>query len=143
MPSPDSSDRDLTPLIGSQTDIAPLGRDGPKPGHEHTADEDTDPIEWSRIAEDPDFKDLLRRKLRLVIPATLFFLTYYFLLPLGVGWFPGLMESKVWGDMNLAYLYALSQFVMAWALAGFYVAVAARWDQQQQALLEKFGVGHR
>lgn len=132
-------DHDFTGIVGSQTDIAPLGRGGPKPDHERTADEDIDPIDWRRIAEDSDFKSLVRRKARLIIPATAFFLIYYFLLPIGVGWFPGLMERKVWGDVNLAYLYAISQFFMAWILAGIYVAAAAGWDRRAHELLSKFG----
>jgi uncharacterized membrane protein (DUF485 family) len=115
MSSPE--DKDYTPIVGSQTDIAPLGRSGPKPEHERTADEDRDPVAWGKIAADPSFTALVRRKLRLIVPATIFFIVYYFLLPIGVGWFPGLMEKKVWGDVNLAYLYALSQFFMAWILA--------------------------
>lgn len=144
MSAPDtpSPDHDLTGIIGSQTDIAPLGRGGPKPEHELTADEDADPVEWARIAADPGFRALMRRKLRLVVPATAFFIVYYFLLPVGVGWFPGLMERKIWGDVNLAYLYALSQFLMAWILAGIYAVVAARWDRSQNALLKKFGASH-
>ena len=136
-------DKDHTPTVGSQTDIAPLGRSGPKLEHERTADEDIDPVQWSRIADDADFKALVRRKLRLIVPATLFFIVYYFLLPIGVGWFPGLMEKKVWGAVNLAYAYALSQFFMAWILAGIYVAAAAGWDRSEHALLRKFGVQHR
>lgn len=136
-------DRDYTPIVGSQTDIAPLGRSGPKPEHERTAGEDIDPAQWSRIADDPDFKALVRRKLRLIVPATAFFVLYYFLLPVGVGWFPGLMERKVWGDVNLAYAYALSQFFMAWILAGIYVVAAAGWDKSEHALLGKFGLRHK
>ena len=132
-------DRDYTPIVGSQTDIAPLGRSSPKPEHELTADEDDNPVDWKRIANDADFKSLVRRKARLIIPATVFFVVYYFLLPIGVGWFPWLMEKKVWGDVNLAYLFALSQFFMAWILAGVYVAAAAGWDKREHALLAKFG----
>ena len=98
---------------------------------------------WQKIAADPDFTTLVRRKLRLIVPATIFFIVYYFLLPIGVGWFPGLMEKKVWGDVNLAYLYALSQFFMAWILAAIYVAAAAGWDKSEHALLKKFGVDHK
>lgn len=136
-------DKDYTPIIGSQTDIAPLGRSGPKPDHERTADEDFDPVPWQRIADDPGFKALVSGKLRLIIPATIFFILYYFLLPIGVGWFPGFMEKKVWGEMNLAYAYALSQFFMAWILAGIYVAAAAGWDKSEHALLRKFGLEHK
>ncbi len=142
-PSTPPPDRDFTAIVGSQTDIAPLGRSGTKPDHELTAGDDVDPIDWKSIAGDDDFKSLVRRKLRLIIPSTAFFIAYYFLLPVGVGWFPQLMEKKVWGDMNLAYLYALSQFFMAWILAGIYVVAAAGWDRSEHALLKKFGVEHR
>lgn len=137
------ADRDYTAIVGSQTDIAPLGRSGPRPEHERTSDEDAKLADWTRIANDADFKALIRRKLRLIVPATAFFMVYYFLLPAGVGWFPGLMEKKIWGDVNLAYIYALSQFFMAWILAGIYVVAAAGWDKSEHALLKKFGVEHR
>ena len=96
-------------------------------------------IDWQSIQRDPDFSRLVQRKVRLIVPATLFFVVYYFALPICVGWFPQAMEKKVWGDMNLAYLFALSQFVMAWVLAGIYVAAATGWDRSERALLAKFG----
>ena len=95
--------------------------------------------DWQKIERDPDFQNLVRRKVKLVIPATIFFVIYYFALPTAVGWFPETMERKVWGDVNLAYLFALSQFLMAWVLAGIYVAAAAGWDRRERALLAKFG----
>jgi uncharacterized membrane protein (DUF485 family) len=98
-------------------------------------------IDWQKIERDPDFKSLVRRKVKLVVPATVFFVVYYFALPIAVGWFPDLMERKVWGAMNLAYLFALSQFFMAWVLAGIYVAAAAGWDRRERDLLAKFGHG--
>ena len=73
-----------------------------------------------------------------VVPATLFFVVYYFALPIAVGWFPKVMETKVLGDVNLAYLFALSQFFMAWILAFAYVAVAAGWDRRAEAIISKF-----
>ena len=43
----------------------------------------------------PDFKRLLVSKARFIIPATIFFVVYYFTLPVLVGWFPKFMEQKV------------------------------------------------
>jgi uncharacterized membrane protein (DUF485 family) len=131
----DSSD--LTSESASPTDIAPLGRTSPKPAHEQTAVEESD-RNWEGIAADPDFKKLLMAKARFIVPATVFFLVYYFALPILVGWFPNLMNRKVFGEMNWAYLFALSQFFMAWILAFLYVGVAAGWDRQAAALLAKF-----
>ena len=95
-------------------------------------------VNWDEIAHDPDFKKLVASKLRFIVPATAFFVVYYFALPILVGWFPELMKKKVIGSVNLAYLFALSQFFMAWILAFIYVGVAAGWDKRAAALLTKY-----
>jgi uncharacterized membrane protein (DUF485 family) len=136
MPTQDASD--LTPDSEAPTDIAPLGRTGLKPSHELTADEDVDVANWDAIAADPVFKHLLSSKARFIMLATIFFVVYYFTLPVLVGWFPDLMGQKVIGEVNLAYLFALSQFFMAWILAFVYVGAAAGWDRQAANLVAKF-----
>ena len=135
MSNPDP--RDFTPESAAPTDVAPLGRSGPKPAHERTADEDRDAADWDGIAGHTDFKKLLAAKARFIVPATIFFLVYYFALPVLVGWWPDLMKTKI-GSVNLAYLFALSQFFMAWIIAAFYVVKAAGWDQSAAELLAKF-----
>ena len=129
--------RDFTPESGGPTDVAPTGLTGPKPAHEMTAEEERGGVNWDVLAADPDFKNLLAAKIRFVAPATIFFLVYYFALPLLVGWFPDLMKTKI-GSVNLAYLFALSQFFMAWIVAAFYVNKAAGWDKAAAAVLAKF-----
>jgi uncharacterized membrane protein (DUF485 family) len=83
---------------------------------------------WERIAAMSTFQALLVAKQRFIIPATLFFLVYYFALPLLVGYAPQVMETKVLGVINLAYVFALSQFFMAWILAALYLRAAGRFD---------------
>ncbi len=138
MPPSDPNTPDYTPESASPTDIAPLGRGPEKPAHEMTAEEDRDAADWNAIAADSDFKKLLASKARFIIPATVFFIIYYFTLPVLVGWFPDLMATEVWGRVNLAYAFALSQFFMAWILAFLYVGAAAGWDKQAAAVLAKF-----
>jgi len=93
---------------------------------------------YTRISGDREFVDLVRRKMALIVPATVFFILYYFALPVGAGWFPELMQKEVWGKVNVAYLFALSQFFMTWGLAFLYVWAAAGWDRQEHRLLKKF-----
>ncbi|MDD5201130.1 MAG: DUF485 domain-containing protein [Terrimicrobiaceae bacterium] len=137
MSSPDPLPSDPTPESAAPTDIAPIGRAGAKPPHERTASEEAGAINWDAIDADPDFRGLLRDKARFIIPATVFFLAYYFALPILVGWFPDLMKHRV-GSVNVAYLFALSEFFMAWIVAGFYVVKAAGWDKTAAALLARF-----
>lgn len=134
----DPNNPDFTPESASPTDIAPLGRSGEKPSHEQTGAEDINKANWDAIAADADFRKLLAAKARFIIPCTIFFVIYYFSLPVLVGWFPKLMETQVFGKVNLAYAFALSQFFMAWILAFLYVAAAAGWDTKAAAVLAKF-----
>ena len=127
MASGDEQPADPTPIVGAATDIAPLG--GPKPPHERTADEEAGAIDWGRLAGSAQFRELLKAKRRFIIPAMIFFILYYFALPILIGYARPVMETKVIGPVNLAYLFALSQFFMAWILAGLYVRAAGRFDK--------------
>ena len=125
---------DQTPEVGSATDVAPLGRSQAKPAHELTADEDSDAADWDRVAAQPEFKELLASKRRFIVPMTVFFVVYYFALPVLVGYAPRLMETRVLG-LNVAYLFALSQFFMAWILALLYVRAANRHDRMARDIV--------
>jgi uncharacterized membrane protein (DUF485 family) len=128
---------DLTPSVGSATDIAALGRTQPRPAHELTAAEDAQITDWNKVAAMEEFRALLKAKLKFIASATVFFVVYYFALPVLVGYAPALMETKIFGVVNLAYLFALSQFVMAWVIAALYVRAAGRFDKMAEAILAK------
>jgi uncharacterized membrane protein (DUF485 family) len=92
------------------------------------------PTKWEEIAQSSRFRSLLREKRRFIVPATMFFLVYYFALPVLVGYFPEFMNQRVVGPVNIAYLFALSQFGMAWVLAWLYMRAAVRFDSLADAL---------
>ena len=92
--------------------------------------------EWDRIAETQQFKDLMATKKVFIVPAFVFFLVYYFLLPVLVGYAPQFMATKVIGVVNLAYLFALSQFFMAWIIAWLYVKAAGNFDKLAKDIIE-------
>ena len=85
--------------------------------------------DWKKLEATPEFAALVARKRRFIIPATVFFIAYYFALPVLVGYFPELMSRRVFGAVNIAYLFALSQFVMAWIVAFLYVRASSRFDE--------------
>ncbi len=91
--------------------------------------------EWARIEHSREFVELIRAKARFVVPATIFFLVYYFALPVLVGYAPGLMEREVFGHFNVAYLFALSQFAMTWIVMALYVRRARDFDARAAAIV--------
>jgi uncharacterized membrane protein (DUF485 family) len=127
---------DPTPIVGSATDMARLTRGTPKPAHELTADEEARGVDWQAIAASERFRNLLRAKRRFVVPAIIFFIIYYFALPVMVGYARPFMETRVSGAVNLAYLFALSQFFMAWIIAALYVRAAAKFDRMARDVIE-------
>jgi uncharacterized membrane protein (DUF485 family) len=90
--------------------------------------------DWTAMEADPEFRELVAAKRRFIIPATIFFIAYYFALPVLVGYWPGLMDRDVVGNVNLAYLFALSQFFMAWVLMALYVRRARAFDAMAQRI---------
>jgi uncharacterized membrane protein (DUF485 family) len=99
---------------------------------------DNGPVQtdWDVIAQNPEFEDLLAAKSRFIVPATVFFIVYYFALPILVGYFKDFMSTPVIGPVNLAYLFALSQFFMAWIIAAMYMRAAERFDAMAKRLIE-------
>ncbi len=83
---------------------------------------------WSKVAQTSAFQDLMRRKKKFIIPATIFFFVYYMGLPVLAG-FTTVLNAQVIGALSLAWIYALSQFIMTWTLLHLYVRQASKWDE--------------
>ena len=91
--------------------------------------------DWEALAARPAFAELLAAKRRFIVPATIFFLIYYMALPVLVGYFPELMKRPVYGKINVAYVFAFSQFIMTFIVAWLYMRTARKWDAMEHALL--------
>ena len=84
-------------------------------------------VDWVAAERSPEFRELVRRKRSFVIPATVFFMTWYFGFIILTGYAPDFMGRKFIADgLTVGYVLALSQFVMAWGLALVYVRKADR-----------------
>ena len=100
----------------------------------------TTAMNWEAIDADPRFQELHRRKSRFLWALMIFSIVYYFLLPVGAAYFTDLFRIKVWGPVNFGILFALSEFVVAWAIAYFYARVASRtFDPMADEILKKAG----
>jgi uncharacterized membrane protein (DUF485 family) len=81
----------------------------------------TQNVDWDAAANSPEFKELITRKRRFVLPATIFFLTWYFGFIILAGVAPDFMGEKVVEGVTIGYIFALSQFIMVWVLAAAYL----------------------
>lgn len=83
---------------------------------------------------------LMKRRRRFQIFSATFFVIYYFALPVLAG-YTGLLNKKVFGAMNGIYLFALSQFFMAWIIAFIYVRHANQLDQTIEQMKKDLSKG--
>ena len=96
---------------------------------------------WAKLESSPQFVELKRAKLAFIVPAVIFFLAYYAALLVLVGYAPEFMGRKVFGALNVAYVFALSQFLMVFVIAALYFRAANRFDQQAAEVVALAGKG--
>jgi uncharacterized membrane protein (DUF485 family) len=79
-------------------------------------------IDWVAAERSPEFQELVKKRRAFVIPATLFFLAWYFGFIILAGYAPDFMGREFLTDgMTVGYAFALTQFVMTWVLGWLYV----------------------
>ena len=85
-------------------------------------------VNWAAINADPRFQALHAAKSRFLWGLMAFAVVYYFLLPVGAGYFTDLFKARVWGVINVGLVFALSQFIVAWGIAWIYARRASEFD---------------
>jgi uncharacterized membrane protein (DUF485 family) len=84
-------------------------------------------IDWMAAERSPEFRELVRRRKAFVVPATIFFLAWYFGFIILAGYAPDFMgETFLVDGLTVGYVLALTQFIMTWGLAAWYLRKSDR-----------------
>jgi uncharacterized membrane protein (DUF485 family) len=83
-------------------------------------------VDWEGIEHSQEFQELVTRRRRVVIPATIFFLTCYMGFILLAGYAPDFMAESVYQGLTVGYCLALTQFVMVFVLGIWYLRKSER-----------------
>jgi uncharacterized membrane protein (DUF485 family) len=81
---------------------------------------------YTAIANEPDFAELRRRYRRFAFPATLAFMAWYITYVVCNNWARDFMDTKVIGNINVAVVFGLLQFLSTFAIAFLYARHANR-----------------
>ncbi|MBZ5739083.1 DUF485 domain-containing protein [Nocardioides mangrovi] len=97
-----------------------------------------DPI-YDHLHEEPDFVELRRRYRGFVFPATIAFLSWYLLYVVMSNWAHDFMSHRLWGNVNVALVFGLLQFLTTFLLAWLYSRFStARLDPLARSLDEQY-----
>ena len=75
---------------------------------------------YDRIHATPEFQELKKRHTSFVLPATIAFLSWYLLYVVMSMWAHDFMSRQVVGNINVALVFGLLQFVTTFLIAWLY-----------------------
>jgi uncharacterized membrane protein (DUF485 family) len=86
-----------------------------------SADATHEQIDWQAIEASPEFQELVRRKRAFVLPATIFYLSWYMGFILLTAYAKSFMAERVYQGLTVGYCLALTQFAMVLVLGILYL----------------------
>jgi uncharacterized membrane protein (DUF485 family) len=98
-------------------------------GEDHTPRTEVAPrqdIDWEAIEASPEFQELVRTRRSFVVPATIFFLSWYMGFVILAAYAEDFMSERVYQGLTVGYCLALTQFVMVLVLGIMYLRRADR-----------------
>lgn len=87
-----------------------------------------------------EFKAMIKKRQTFLFSTTFIFLALYISLPILTS-FTSVLDQKVYGEITLVWIYALSLFAMTIILCSFYISQAKKHDKRVAALIEKYHNG--
>ena len=113
---------------------------GPQGGA--TGDASGRDIDWEAIERSPEFQELVRTRRSFVLPATIFFLSWYMGFIVLTAYATDFMSERIYQGLTVGYVLALTQFVMVLVLGLMYLSRSSKvYDPLAEKAIEKY-VGH-
>src|SRR5699024_8139342 len=104
-------------------------------GKKQTQDQ-SEEIDNTQVITSNKCKKLISDRKKFIIPYTIFFLIFYFLLAIATSYTTFLNKPAI-GDISWIWLFAFAQFVMNFALCIVYVKKSAAFDVKEEEIIEE------
>ncbi|CAL9321952.1 DUF485 domain-containing protein [Streptomyces olindensis] len=100
------------------------------------------PEEFSEVQESAEFGELRRSYRSFAFPLTVAFIAWYLLYVLLSNYAGGLMGTKLFGNINVAFVLGVAQFVTTFLIAWWYSKhAAAKLDPKAEAIKSRMEGG--
>ncbi|WP_435859001.1 DUF485 domain-containing protein [Streptomyces varsoviensis] len=104
----------------------------------HTAEGQGGPDRFTDVQSSEEFAELRRAQRSFAFPLTVAFIAWYLLYVLLSNYAGGFMDIKVAGNINIAFVFGLAQFLTTFLIAWWYSRHAARRiDPKAEAIKER------
>ncbi|MEN1969436.1 DUF485 domain-containing protein [Lentibacillus sp. N15] len=91
--------------------------------------------DYVKVEQSEEFQGYMAKRKKFILPYTIFFLVFYFLLPICTSYTTFLNKPAI-GDISWVWLFAFAQFAMTFILCIVYVKKAGELDKQADEIIE-------
>ncbi len=91
-------------------------------------------IDYTAVEQSEEFQQLMTKRKKFIIPYTIFFLAFYFLLPIFTSYTTFLNQPAI-GEISWVWLFAFAQFLMTFVLCTVYVKKASTFDVDAEHII--------
>ncbi len=99
-------------------------------------------INYQAIARSGKFQQLLQKKKAFILPWSIFFFVFYFMLPVMTS-YSKVLNTPAIGAITWAWVFAFAQFIMTWALCVLYTKKSAEFDTVVEEIKQEAKGGTR
>ncbi len=94
-------------------------------------------IDYEKLIETEEFKNLMKRKKNFIVPYVIFFLVAFFTLPILTS-YTSILETRAIGWLTWTWIYSFAIILMVWVLTSIYTAKAKTFDKDVEGILKKY-----
>ncbi|OZI13666.1 hypothetical protein CEW92_00035 [Bacillaceae bacterium SAS-127] len=94
-------------------------------------------IPYQQLIQTQEFQAIVKQKKAFILPVTIFFLTFYFVLPI-LAAYTDVLKGEAFFGITWAWVYALMQFVVVWTGGIVYIKKSEKYDFLSRKLLQKY-----
>ncbi|WP_134683067.1 DUF485 domain-containing protein [Brevibacillus migulae] len=99
-------------------------------------------IDYAAIAKSSKFQQLVQKKKAFILPWSIFFFVFYFLLPIMTS-YSKVLNTPAIGAITWAWVFAFAQFLMTWALCILYTKKSVEFDKVVDEIKQDANGGNR
>lgn len=92
-------------------------------------------VDYVQVEQSEQFQQYMKERKKFILPYTIFFLVFYFLLPICTS-YTTFLNTPAIGDISWVWIFAFAQFVMTFVLCTVYVKKAGTFDKKAEQIVE-------
>lgn len=92
--------------------------------------------DYQKISKSPSFRRLMDSKKKFIVTVSVFFLLFYFVLPVMTA-YSDVLNNEAFGSISWGWLLAFAQFIMTWALCSLYSRKSRTFDRQVEEIAKE------